>query len=549
MPPPLKADILHGHSHDTNSTTSVSTFDPEKQQQQQQDLPSVDRSRHLPKSPIRMGLLLFGMFLGGFLASLDISIVAAALPHMASDFNAQTEMSWIATAYLLAYTAFQPIYGRFSDIFGRKQMFLVANVLFLVGSIGCGAAPSMIALILFRAVQGFGGSGLFSILVIMVADMFEDIEERARYQSLIWLAFAVSSVTGPLLGGLFVEHATWRWCFYSSIPFGVVCMSLVGWLFNVPFERTNLRAKMRRVDYLGVFFVVVSVLCLLLPLGWGGTSYAWNSPPIIALFVLFVVFAGALIFIEARTPPQDAIIPPILFLNRNVSIALLVNGVMGICFMGITFYMPLYLQTVQGASTTNAGLRMIPSAFALVFSTIASSFLLKKLKDYRIFIWVGTATMTLSIGLFMLMDANTGLGVQLVFVLVMGLGQGLIFQNCLLACQECAGESHMAVATALCGFINSIGSSVGVAICAALFNNALKNNLTKLSPDIQTLLQQLDVVNNMNAIGVLPADIKGQVIDAYADSFQFLFMILTPIMGLSFFLSLFMGRRKIPTTE
>ncbi|KAG0364562.1 hypothetical protein BGZ54_007363, partial [Gamsiella multidivaricata] len=307
---------------------------------------------------------------------------------------------------------------------------------------------------------------------------------------------------------------------------------------------TQLSEKMRRVDYLGVLFIVAAVLCLLLPLSWGGTTYAWNSAPIIILFCLFAVLLVVVYFIELRAG-KDAVIPPALFLNRNVALAVLINGLMGMCYMGCTYYMPLYFQAVQGTSTTNSGLRMMPSTFAIVFSTITASFLLKRVRDYRVFLWVGTAIMTLGVGLFMLLDAEAGLGKQLGFVLIMGLGQGLIFQNCLLTCQECAGDEYIAVATALCGFINSVGSAVGVAICGSAFNNALVKNVAKLSPEIQEIVREYGVIENMDAISKLPGDeIRRQVVQTYADSFRFLFMVLTPIMGASFIMSLFLNKRR-----
>ncbi|KAI1302820.1 hypothetical protein EDD11_005490 [Mortierella claussenii] len=528
--PADKADTLVEYSSDTKEK------DPEDQQ-----VHNDSKSNKAPRSRVRTILLFFGMFLGAVLASLEISIVATALPRIASDFDAQSQMAWIATVYLLAYTAFQPIYGRFTDIFGRKQMFLFANVLFLIGSAGSGAAPSMAMLILFRGIQGLGGSGLFSIVLIMVTDMFENIEERARYQSLIWLAFAVSGVTGPLLGGALVEHVSWRWCFYINLPLGVLSIVLVAWLYQVPFERSNLPDKLRRIDYLGVFFVIASVLCLLLPLTWGGTTYPWNSATIIVLFCVCAVLGVILIYVESKA--KEPVIPPALFLNRNVALALFVNGLIGICFMGLSFYLPLYFQSVLGASTTNSGLRMIPCSIAICMSTIGGSFLLKYVKDYRIFICTGTAVMTLGIGIFILFDVDTGIGQQLVSVLVMGLGQGLIFQNCMLACQECAGDKYIAVATALCGFINSIGSAMGVAICAAAFNNGLVSNLAKLSEEVQQMVRERGVIENMNAVADLPPDVKVQVVQQYANAFQFLFIVLTPIMGIAFLSSLFLRRR------
>ncbi|ORZ01812.1 major facilitator superfamily domain-containing protein [Lobosporangium transversale] len=481
------------------------------------------------------------MFLGAFLASLDISVIAAALPRIASDFGAQTQMSWIATAYLLAYTAFQPIYGKFSDIFGRKQMYLVGSVIFLIASVGCGAAPSMTALILFRALQGLGGSALFSVVIIMVSDMFPNVEERARYQSMVWLAFAVSSITGPLLGGAFVEHVSWRWCFYINLPLSIISIVLVGWLFKVPFEKSNLSEKLRRVDYAGLVLVVATVLCLLLPLTWGGVTYSWNSTLIIVLFCVFAMLAVVLIFVESRV--KEAIIPPAVFLNRNVSMSLVILFVFGATFMGCTFYLPLYFQVVKGTSTTDSGLRMIPNSIAMVISTMGSSFLLKYIKDYRLSIRVGTGVATFATGLLILFDVDTSLGMQLGFVLILGLGQGLIFQNCTLTCQECAAEEYMAVATALAGFINSIGSAVGVAICSATINNALLIRLRKYPEEIQVVLRETGAINNMEAVVDLPDDIRQLVIHEYASSFQFLFKILTPMIGLGFLLSLFLRRR------
>lgn len=485
----------------------------------------------------------YSLFLGCFLASLDITIIATALPQISSDFNSQSQMAWIATGYLLAYTAFQSLYGRFSDIFGIKPMYLFACVIFLVGSIGSGAASTMIVLIIFRALQGIGGAGLFSLMMIMVSTMFDDLAERARYQALGWLAFGIAGVTGPLLGGVFVEHSTWRWCFYMNIPIGVIGSLLVAKFYQIPFERTdkNLKTKLKRVDYTGVALIIAAVLCLLLPLNWGGTTYAWNSAVIIVLLCLCFVFIGALVFIELRA--LEPILPMTLFLNREVALACAVNGLMGLVFTGCTYYVPLYFQVVQGVSTTNSGLRLMPCIIGAVFSTGASSILLSKIKDYRIFIAMGTATLTLSVGLFIMFDEGTSLAEQLIFVLIMGLGQGLIYQNCVLACQDCTDPEDIAVATGLVAFINSIGNALGVAICAAVINNALNNNLSKLPEESQAILKEFNVVENMNSIHTLPEELRVEVVHAYALSFRTLFIVLTPMMGFGFLLTFFIRRR------
>ncbi|KAG0079567.1 hypothetical protein BGZ90_002255 [Linnemannia elongata] len=520
------------------STTTLSTIKPEgsihsykindKSDLEQQDLQHEQDdhapTRTPPPTGIRRFLLFAGLFLGCFLASLDITIVATALPQISSDFNAQSQMAWIATAYLLAYTTFQSLYGRFSDIFGIKPMLHRLWCGFDYDHADC--LPSL---------AGNWWSGL-------VSTMFEDLAERARYQTLGWLAFGIAGVTGPLLGGVFVEHSTWRWCFYMNIPIGVVGFLMVAKFYQIPFERSeNLKTKLRRVDYTGVLFIIAAVLCLLLPLNWGGTTYAWNSAVIIVLLCLCFVFIAALVFIELRA--LEPVLPMTLFLNPEVALACAVNGLMGLVFTGCTYYVPLYFQVVKGVSTTDSGLRLMPCIIGAVFSTGASSILLSKLKDYRIFITLGTATLTLAVGLFIMFDEGTSLAEQLIFVLIMGLGQGLIYQNCVLACQDCTDPKDMAVATSLVAFINSIGNAVGVAICAAVINNALNSNLAKLSEANQAILKEFNVVENMNSIHTLPEGLRVEVVHAYAESFRVLFIVLTPMIGFAFLLTFFIRRR------
>ncbi|KAF9925326.1 hypothetical protein FBU30_004916 [Linnemannia zychae] len=513
----------------------------EKSDNNDLELQKESAINHTPTG-IRRFLLLLGLFMGCILASLDNTIIATALPQISSDFNAQSQMAWIATSYLLAYTAFQSLYGRFSDIFGLKLMYMFASVIFLIASIGCAAASSMIMLIIFRALQGIGGAGLLSIMMIMVAAMFEDLGERARYQTLGYLAFGIAGVCGPLLGGVFVEHSTWRWCFWINIPIGVLQIALIIKFYQIPFERTeNLSAKLRRVDYAGVLVIICAVLCLLLPLNWGGTEYAWDSAVVISLFSVMAVMIIIMTIIELRA--LEPIIPMYLFLNREVTLVVIVNFFTGVIFNGCGFYIPLYFQAVQGTTVTNSGLRLLPAILGAVFSTGVSGFLIAKVKDYRRFITVGAATLTLSVGLFILLDEYTSLALQIIFVLLLGIGQGFIYQNCVLACQDCTDAKDMAVATGFVIFINSIGNAVGVAVCAAVINNSLVNNLAKLSEANQSALRELNVVENINVIYTLDLHLRAEVVHAYALSFKTLFTVLTPMIGLGFLLSLFVRRK------
>ncbi|KAF9316441.1 hypothetical protein BG003_001966 [Podila horticola] len=537
----------HPPLNDSSSTIDTPfTNTPEKPADIENQVEGKDDS--FPSDPphdlsrTRIFLLLIGLALCIFLSSMDISIIATALPRISSDFSAQSQMSWVATAYLIAYNTFNPLYGRLSDIFGRKNTILTACIIFLLGSIGCAAASSLIMLILFRAVQGFGACGLSSISMIIVGDLFTDVVERARYQSVFWASFAISSIVGPLIGGVFVEHATWRWCFWINLPLGGLALAAIVVFHQLPFQASAFKEQLRRVDYLGVFFIMATVTCLLLPLSTGGTTFAWNSAAIISMFCVFIVLLGLLILVEFRA--TEAIIPPALFKNRDIVILYFINCVVGLIFMGCTFYVPLYFQVVQGTSATISGVRLMPNVIGVCISTVLSSFALKWVKDFRLHIWTGLTIMTVSVGLLILFDVETGLGQQIVTIFLMGFGNGLIFQNIIIAAQMAALKEDMAVATALSQFANSMGNAIGVAVCAAALNNALVKNLAKLPAEMQSVIAELDVVNNVNAVAMLPEDVRVLVVRAYADGFQFLFKVLTPIVGVALLLSLFLRKGK-----
>ncbi|KAF9101026.1 hypothetical protein BGX27_000129 [Mortierella sp. AM989] len=491
----------------------------------------------------RAAILLFiGLALATFLASLDGTIIATALPKIASDFKAQSQMSWVATAYLLTYNAFQPLYGKFSDIFGRKVMILFACVTFMAGSAGAGGATSMTMLIGFRALQGLGGSGLLSIVLIIISDIFP-LEERPKYQSIIWSVFGISSVVGPLLGGVFVEQTTWRWCFLINLPLGIITIVCVLLFLRLPFERQELKKQLARIDYAGTFFIIAAVVCLLLPITWGGTTYAWNSGTIIGLFVGAAVLIVILLWVEYKA--VEAIIPLRLFSNITVSLLFSVNFLTGMAFLGVIFYAPIYFQVVKGASATASGLHLMPMVLGLVFASIGSGALLSKVPDYRIFIWIGTTLVAIGVGLCVLLDADSNMGEQIGYLLIVGFGIGFILQTCMLAAQAAVDKEDMAVVTALCGFFNSIGGGVGIAMCSSLFNNRLTANFTTLPEVALHAIVEYNIAESITAVQLLPDAVKVLIIGAYVDTFQFIFKCITPIACATFLLSLFIRKLRM----
>ncbi|KAG0265808.1 hypothetical protein DFQ27_000343 [Actinomortierella ambigua] len=488
----------------------------------------------------RAAILLFiGLAMATFLASLDGTIIATALPKIASDYNAKAEMSWVATAYLLTFNAFQPLYGKFSDIFGRKVMILFACVTFMVGSAGAGAATTMTMLIVFRAIQGLGGSGLLSIVLIIISDIFS-IEERPKYQSIIWSVFGISSVIGPLLGGAFVDHASWRWCFYINLPLGVITLASVIVFLRLPFESQKLKEQLARIDYIGTLLIIAVVVCLLLPITWGGVEYPWNHGAIIGLFCVAAALIATLVY--AETKAYEAIVPPRLFKNFNVATIFLVNFFTGIGFLGVIFYSPIYFQVVKGNGATASGLKLLPMVLGLVFASILSGAIMAKIKDPRYFIWIGAALVPVGVGLCILLDENSSMGEEIGFLLIVGAGVGLILQTAMIAAQASVEKEDMAVVTALCGFFNSIGGAIGIAMCTALFNNHLAAKMKELPADVLMGLAKYPIAESITVVQTLPAELKAPLVAAYVDSFSYIFTVVCPISCVAFVISLFIRR-------
>ncbi|KAF9584116.1 hypothetical protein BGW38_007520 [Lunasporangiospora selenospora] len=507
-------------SNSSNSKVEATVNDA--QANQSVDLEQQIKGEQVAAISPRAAILLFiGLAMATFLASLDGTIIATALPKIASDFKAQSQMSWVATAYLLTYNAFQPLYGKFSDIFGRKVMILFAIFTFMIGSAGAGGATTMNMLIAFRAIQGLGGSGLLSIVLIIISDIFP-LEQRPKYQSIIWSVFGISSVVGPLLGGVFVEQTTWRWCFLINLPLGVITIVSVLIFLRLPFERQAFKEQIARVDFLGTFLIIAAVICLLLPITWGGTEYAWNSAVIIVLFCIAALLIAALLWAEYRA--TEAVIPLRLFRNPTVSLIFGVNFLTGMGFLGVIFYSPIYFQVVKGVGATGSGLHLLPMVLGLVIASIGSGALLTKIPDYRIFIWIGTAMTAVGIGLFL--------------------------QTCMVAAQAAVEKRDMAVVTALCGFFNSIGGGIGIAICSALFNNHIKSKFEQFPEEVLYVIVQYNIAAEITNVQKLPGDVKTFVIGAYVDTFQFIYKCITPIACAAFLLSLFIRKlRKLDPSE
>ena len=473
----------------------------------------------------RQVLVIIGaLMLGMFLAALDQTVVSTALPTIVGDLHGASHLSWVVTAYLLASTVSTPLWGKLGDLYGRKTCFQAAIVIFLVGSALAGLSTSMIELIAFRAVQGLGGGGLMIGAMTIVGDVVSP-RERGRYMGLFMAMFGVTSVVGPLIGGV-VDYLSWRWIFYVNLPIGAVALVVTS--VALPAASTRVHHV---IDYLGTALIALSATALVLFTSLGGSSYRWASPVIIGLAVAGVVFA--VLFLLAERRAVEPIIPLPLFANRVFSAASAIGFVVGFAMFGALTFLPLFFQDVRGVSAIQSGLRLFPLMGGLLVASIGSGLLVSRWGRYKVFPVVGTALMTVGLYLMSLIGVHTGAWAAAAYMAVFGFGLGLILQVLTVAVQNAVPYEELGTATSGVTFFRSIGGSFGTAVFGAVFANLLLSNVLRAlhlhAPPAGLSLSADDPA----AIHRLPALVQAGVIDGIARTVQTMFLIGVPIAFLA----------------
>jgi EmrB/QacA subfamily drug resistance transporter len=486
----------------------------------------------------RQILIVFsGLMAGMLLAALDQTIVSTALPTIVGDLKGLEHLSWVVTAYLLASTASTPLYGKLGDLYGRKLLFQAAIVIFLVGSALSGISQSMTQLILFRGVQGLGAGGLMALAMAIIGDLVSP-RERGRYQGYLGSVFALSSVGGPLLGGLFVDHLSWRWVFYVNIPVGIVALLVTGAVLHLP------RAKVTHaIDYVGAALMVGAITCLLLVTVWGGVTYAWSSPTILAFAAVGIALLAVFLSHETRAP--EPILPLPLFRNAIFAVSSASMFVMGLAMFGAIIFVPLWLQIVRGASATRSGLMLTPLMLGIIAASVGSGRAISRIGRYKAFPVVGTALMGIGLWLLSTMDTSTSRAVSSVYMVVTGLGIGLVMQVLVLAVQNAVEARHLGVATSAVSFFRSMGGALGVAIFGSILNNRLQFNLQRLLGAKVKLTGSLG--DGPGKIRTLPPPIRHAVVEAFARSLHTVFLWAVPMALAGFVLVLFL--RELPLRD
>ncbi|MFZ2165308.1 MAG: MDR family MFS transporter [Propionibacteriaceae bacterium] len=419
--------------------------------------------------------IIVGLMAGMFLAALDQNIVGTAIKTIADELHGLDQQAWVTTAYLITSTISTPIYGRLSDMYGRKPFFLAAISIFIGGSMLCTLADSMYSLAAYRAIQGLGAGGLFSLALAIVGDIVPP-RERPRYQGYFLAVFATSSVLGPVIGGFFAEQPTvlgltgWRWVFLVNVPVGILALVLVSMtlhLKSVPHKA--------RVDWWGALFLVVGVVPLLLVAEQGNT-WGWASTNSILCFAIGLVGLAAFIYAEYRMG-DDALIPLRIFRNRTIAIALVSGVVIGAGMFGGMVVLPQFLQIVHGATPTSSGFMMLPMILGNMIAAVVSGQLMTRLGKIRIFPLIGTALMTLSLVGFVFVGADTPLWIVMVLMFFFGLGLGNTMQPLTLVVQAAVNPREIGMATSAATFFRQMGGTLGVAVFLSVLFNTLGENI------------------------------------------------------------------------
>ncbi|KAJ5547279.1 hypothetical protein N7494_004864 [Penicillium frequentans] len=484
-------------------------------------------------------LVFFTLAVLTLMAALDGTSLSVALPTISEELNGTAiEAFWSGTSFLLSSTVFQPSFASLSNIFGRRPMVLIAILFFCVGAIVSSVAKNFTYMLVGRTIQGVGGGGIIALGEVIITDIVP-LRYRGQYFGIMSAMWSLGSVTGPILGGGFAENVTWRWIFYINFPFIAFGAVFVCLFLNLKVLPGSLAEKIRQIDYVGTILFVGSLSSFLIPITWGGVSYAWSSwhtlVPLIIGAVGLLVFA----FYEYRFA-SDPIIPPRVFVNRTATVSFIGSVLQGLILWCTLYYLPLYYEAVKEFSPVLSGVALFPETFTVAPSAMVVGILITITGRYRWAIWLGWTVSTIGLGLMWLIKVETSTYGWILLNIVPGLGLGVLFPSLGYAVQASAEPDHLAIAVAMFSFFRALGQAIGVAVGGVIFQNQMYKNLLKypaLAPMASTYSQDasglVQVIKNM-ADGATKLHLK----EAYTDSLRIVWVVCCAISGVALLFSL-----------
>ncbi|KAK2590900.1 hypothetical protein QQS21_011412 [Conoideocrella luteorostrata] len=425
----------------------------------------------------KLALITVALCLSVFCVALDNTIIATAIPRITDQFHTLEDVGWYGSAYLLTTCSFQLIFGNLYNLYAIKWVYLGALFLFELGSVVCAATPSSVGFVIGRAIAGLGAAGVFSGALLII-NYTVPLRQRPTYMGCISSMYGIASVAGPLMGGAFTDHVSWRWCFYINLPFGAITASFILIFLQLPPRETQQhdgpspRKGLSSFDIEGTIVFIPAIVALLLALQWGGTKYPWSHGCIIALFVVFGVLIAAFIGIQVWKK-ERATVPPRVFVERTVWSSAVYSACLGASFYIVVYYLPIWFQAIQNSSAVQSGIKNLPMILSVVVLSIASGAAVSLLGHYAPFMIVSSVLMAVGAGMLSTFNVNTGPAAWIGYQILFGVGVGMGTQQAMVAIQVSLGAQDVAIGTAIIIFSQTLGGAVFMGVGQNVFQNKL----------------------------------------------------------------------------